>query len=71
MRIIKLANQFKQFNQLFDAMRNTMKDISNIIILIFILVFTYALLGLEIYAFRVHEIGQGDSYPESNFNTLV
>lgn len=53
LRIVKLVRHFRDFNQIFDGMRNTIKDISNICVLILIFIFIYALLSLELYAFRV------------------
>lgn len=64
-RVIRLAKIFRDFNQLFSAIRNTLKDISNISILLTIFILTYALLGLELFAFRVESAtpSQGSIYP--------
>jgi hypothetical protein len=58
------------------AIKKTLKDISNITILVTIFVFTFMLLGLEVYAYRVrfnedHQLDLSNTgiFPRSNFNT--
>lgn len=49
-------------------MKNTLKDITNICVLILIFLYIYALLGLEMYSLRV-AMDDGQP-PQSNFNSL-
>lgn len=66
---------------------NTMKDISNFSVLLFIFMFIYSLLGMELFAYKVkfdNETGkpiqgvddeiafnENGSYPDSTFNTFM
>ena len=59
-----------------SAIRKTMKEISNITILVVIFVFTFMLIGLELYAYRVKfndqnklDLTERGTFPKSNFNT--
>lgn len=56
---------------------NTLKDISNFSVLLFLFIFTYTLLGMELFAYKVKfnaddevDIENG-SYPDSTFNTFI
>ena len=85
LRIFKLAKSWKQFQNLLITIGNTMKDISNFSILLFIFMFIYSLLGMELFAYNVKfddndEPIQNDdesisqtkgSYPDSTFNTFL
>jgi len=58
------------------GVQNTLKDISNISFLLFIFVFTYMLIGMELYAFKIKfnennelDLSSRGKYPQSNFNT--
>lgn len=68
MRIVKLVRHFRDFNQIFEGMRNTVKDITNISIIMLLFLFVYALLGMNIYAFRVTD--DEDLPVQSNFDSL-
>lgn len=56
---------------------NTIKDISNISVLLLLLTFTYSLLGMELFAYKVkfnanHEVDLiNGSFPESTFNSFM
>lgn len=61
---------------MLTALTSTLKDISNISILMLILVFTYMLLGLELFAYRAKfnkegklDMGPNGKYNMINFNT--
>lgn len=84
MRIFKLAQSWKEFQNLLVTIGNTMKDISNFSVLLFIFMFIYSLLGMELFAYKVkfddegkpqsnEEIigNQEGSYPDSTFNTFL
>ena len=51
-RIFKLAKSWKKFQNLLKTMGRTLKDISTFSILLFLFMFTYSLLGLEIFAYK-------------------
>jgi voltage-gated sodium channel type II alpha len=52
-RIFSVGKIWKDFQDLMSAIKKTLKDISNITILVVIFVFTFMLIGLELYAYRV------------------
>ncbi len=75
-RILNVGKIWKDFKDLMSAIKKTMKDISNITVLVAIFVFTFMLIGLELYAYRVkfnleHKIDLSEKgiFPKSNFNT--
>jgi hypothetical protein len=51
-KIFKLAQIWKDFQQLLIALSNTLVDVSNLGILITISIFTFMLLGLELFAYK-------------------
>ena len=58
------------------AIKKTIKDISNITVLVAIFVFTFMLIGLELFAYRVKfndryklDLSDKSIFPKSNFNT--
>lgn len=61
------------------AIQNTLKDISNIIILLGIFVYTYMLIGMELYAYKARfnpvtnklDLSEAGVYPRFNFNTAL
>jgi hypothetical protein len=77
LRVFKLAKSWKRFQTLLKTMLKTLRDISTFSILLFIFMFTYTLLGLEMFAFKAKfnannqvDLVNGD-YPDSNFNYFV
>lgn len=62
-----------------SAIKKTLKDISNITVLVAIFVFTFMLLGMELYAYRVKfnennyrlDFSKEGIIPKSNFNTPI
>ena len=83
LRVFKLARSWTSFRILLEKMVITLKDISNFSVLMFIFMFIYILLGMEIYAYRVQynnddlerpytkedeEAGGEPAYPRANFN---
>lgn len=84
LRIFKLAQSWKEFQNLLITIGNTMKDISNFSVLLFIFMFIYSLLGMELFAYKVkfdddnkpmtnEQIIENlpGSYPDSTFNTFL
>ncbi|CDW82972.1 voltage-gated ion channel superfamily [Stylonychia lemnae] len=53
LRIFKIARLWKSLQDLMKRISSTVKDISNFSILLFLFIFTYALLGMELFAQRV------------------
>lgn len=53
LRIFKLAKSWKQLQTLLNTIVNTMKDIGNFSILLFLFMFLYSLAGMELFAYKV------------------
>lgn len=53
LRVFKLARSWTSFRELLEKIMMTFKDISNFSILLFIFMFVYTLLGMELYAYNV------------------
>jgi hypothetical protein len=50
MRVVRLANNWKSFQELLEVLIMTIKDISTISILFLVFIFTYMLIGMELYS---------------------
>ena len=50
-RIFKLAKAWKKFQNLLKTIGRTLKDISTFSILLFLFMFIYSLLGMEVFSF--------------------
>jgi hypothetical protein len=59
LRIFKIAKRWKTLKIHLKLIRITLKDISNFSILLFIFIFTYTLIGLEWFAYRL-KFSKGD-----------
>jgi len=77
LRVFKLAKTWKEFQDLLKTIANTLKDISNFSILLLLFIFTYTLLGLELFAGKVKfnendevDLANG-SPPESTFDSFL
>eukprot|EP00347_Sterkiella_histriomuscorum_P005312 403357086 len=74
LRVFKLAKSWDKFQELLKTVANSLKDISSFSILLFLFMFTYVLLGLEIFAHQVKfdEAGNLDIHngtsPRINFD---
>ncbi len=75
-RIFEIAKVWNEFVDLMLAIKKTLGDVQNISILVGIFIFTFMLIGQEIYGYRVkfnkdYEVDLSDHgiYPKSNFNT--
>jgi hypothetical protein len=53
LRVFKLARSWTSFRELLEKIMITMKDISNFSVLLFIFMFVYTLLGMELFAYNV------------------
>jgi hypothetical protein len=77
-RIFRLAKVWKDLQDLLEAITHTVKDISNISVLMMIFIYTFMLIGMELYAYKVkfnsdfHNIDMvNGEYPKSNFNSSL
>ena len=77
LRVFKLAKSWDSLFNLLKTISRTVKDVSNFSILLFLLIFTYSLLGMEVFAYNVafndlgyFDLGRG-GYPDSNFNYFL
>ena len=76
MRVFKLAKSWKKFHDLLVTIGHSLKDISNFTVLLFLFMFTYTLLGMEVFAYKVRLNGAGNidpegDFPNSNFNNFL
>jgi hypothetical protein len=66
MRVVRLANNWKSFQELLEVLIMTVKDISTITVLLLVFIFTYMLIGMELYSQRV----QATEDSTSTYNSL-
>lgn len=52
LRIFKLAKSWKRFEILIETLGRTLADIATFSILLFLLIFVFTLMGLELFAWR-------------------
>lgn len=76
LRVFKLARSWKSFQEMLLKMAKSLKDISSFSVLLFLFMFTYALLGMELFAHRVAydsdgEVDSNGSPPRANFNSFL
>ena len=77
LRLFKLAREWRRLSQLLTTIVRTFKDVGTFSILMFLFMFVFSLLGMNMYAFKVKfapdnslDLINGES-PESNFDTLL
>jgi hypothetical protein len=78
-RIFRLAKVWKDLQELLEAITQTVKDISNISVLMLIFIYTFMLIGMELFAYKVKfnkeqlniDMGPDGDYPKSNFNSSL
>ena len=78
LRVFKLARSWSSFRELLEKIYVSLREISNFSILLLIFMFTYTLLGMEIFAYKAKfdpitkEVTNADDgvYPRENFNTF-
>ena len=77
LRIFKLAKSWKRFHDLLRKMGETLKDVSIFSILLYLFVFTYTLIGMELFAFKAKYDEKGNlnletgTTPQANFDTFL
>jgi hypothetical protein len=76
MRVFKLAKQWRRLHHLLQTVGTTLRDVSTFSVLLFLFIFSFALLGLELFSGLVKfdpnnslDLQNGTS-PNSNFDTL-
>jgi hypothetical protein len=79
LRVFKLARSWKSFQVMLGKIAKSLKDISNFTILLVLFMFTYSLLGMELFAYGVKydydglvtdPLSEGE-FPRSNFNSFI
>jgi len=77
LRIFKLAKSWKKFQYLLKTIIKTLKDISIFSILLFLFIFIYTLLGLELFAYTCKKNSKDEidlvngTAPLNNFDTFL
>ena len=77
LRVFKIAKSWKKLQDLLKTIGKTLKDVSNFSVLLFLFMFTYTLLGMDLFAYKVAFDDEGNldiengSYPDSNFNYFL
>ena len=76
MRVFKLAKSWRKLQELIATIAATLKDISIFSVLLLLFMFTYSLLGMDIFAYviKINENDKVDSHgesPDSNFNFFL
>lgn len=76
MRVFKIAKHWSRLNHLLATIMQTLKDVGTFSILLFLVMMTFALLGMELFAFRVrfsadNKVDQEGSSPPSNYDSLL
>ena len=60
LRIIKLARHWKDFQNILGTMVSSLIDISNFTVLLCLIIYILALLGMEMFAYSVYIDTEGD-----------
>ena len=80
LRVFKLARSWTSFRELLEKIAMSLKDISNFSVLLGIFMFTYTLLGMELFAFKAKFNPETDElvgvdepgiYPREHFNNFL
>ncbi|PCI31095.1 hypothetical protein COB52_00365 [Candidatus Kaiserbacteria bacterium] len=76
LRVFKLARSWKSFQEILVKIGNSLKDISNFSVLLFLFIFIYALLGMELFAYRIKFDENGNVDPNgkpirTNFDEFI
>ena len=76
-RVFKLAKTWKKFGNLLKTIATTMVDISTFSVLLFLFMFSYSLLGMELFAYENIEMTKlvieqtGEVSERANFNNFL
>ena len=55
LRVVKLARRWKAFQEILITMMKSLNDITSFSVLMFLFIFMFALIGMELFAFSVFE----------------
>ncbi len=76
LRVFKIAKSWKKLHDMIKTISYTLKDISNFTVLLFLFIFVFSLLGMELFAHKVMfdsdsqlDLENGDP-PLSHFNSF-
>ena len=69
LRVFKLSKSWKKLQFLISTIARALKDISSFSVLLFLLIFIYVLLGMELFAKRT-KIDSSADEPRNNFNNF-
>ena len=61
LRVIKLARHWKAFQEILKTMISSLVDIANFSLLLLLVLFIFALLGMELFAFSAYEDINGET----------
>jgi len=67
LRVFKLAKSWTQLNNLIQTIAKSLKDISMFSVLLFLLMFVYILLGMQLFAEKAPKNGEGQRINFRNF----
>ncbi len=77
LRVFKLAKTWEKFRILLSTIWNTLKDVSNFSVLLFLFIFIFMLLGMELFAYKVRFTAdkivdlEAGVAPDSNFDNFL
>ena len=70
LRVFKLSKSWKKLQFLISTIARALKDISSFSVILFLLIFIYVLLGMELFAKRTKIDPYDESEPRNNFNNF-
>lgn len=70
LRVFKLAKSWKQLNSLIQTIAKSLQDISSFSVLLFLLMFIYILLGMQIFAIS-NDQSSTEKTPRMNFKNFL
>lgn len=60
LRVVKLARHWKAFQDILRTMISSLVDIANFALLLTLMIFIFALLGMEMFAYSAYEDENGE-----------
>ena len=60
LRVIKLARHWKAFQEILQTLISSLVDISSFSVLLALVLFIFALLGMELFAYSAYEDADGE-----------
>mmetsp|Transcript_6096 Transcript_6096/g.8197 ORF Transcript_6096/g.8197 Transcript_6096/m.8197 type:complete len:125 (-) Transcript_6096:229-603(-) len=60
LRVVKLARHWQAFQEILKTMISSLVDIANFSLLLLLMIFIFALLGMELFSFSAYEDSNGD-----------